>query len=262
MLFSEVLAQLRPETDGWSVEVGEDWQQGRTIFGGLQTALAVQALRTLVPDLPLRVVQTTFMAPVPAGRIRLQGRVLRTGKSAVHTECRLHDGDQTLCLVVAIFGAGRESTLRIEPRRPDAPGADDPQRELPFVPGITPAFTRHFQFRWCEGGFPYTGAAQAVTKIHVRFREPTKATDTQLIALADTIPSPGLSTFRKPVIASSLTWTLELLDLDTHFAADAFWRMDAEVSAAADGYLAQSVQLWNPAGRLAALSRQSVVVFG
>ncbi len=262
MLFSDLMAQLRAEDGGWTVEISEDWRQGRTVFGGLQTALAIRALRNLVPTLPLRVVQTTFIAPVTGARIRLEGRVLRTGKSAVHTECRLLDGDQTLCLVVAIFGSGRESALAIAPSMPDAPGADDPRKELPFIEGVVPTFTKHFQFRWSEGGFPYTGAKEARTKIHVRFREPTSLDETHLIALADTIPSPGLSTFRKPAMASSLTWTLEVLDHDMDFASDAFWRMDAEVTGGRDGYLAQSALLWNPAGRLAALSRQSVVVFG
>ena len=63
-------------------------------------------------------------------------------------------------------------------------------------------------------------------------------------------------------MASSLTWTLEFTDHRFDFPHEAFWRMDTEVTAASDGYLAQTALLWNPAGGLCALSRQSVVVFG
>lgn len=262
MRFDEVLAGVVPDGPDWTCAVPEDWAQGRTVFGGLQAALAVRALRALVPAVPLRVLQTTFMAPVPAGPLQLRARVLRTGKSAIHTECRLMDGEQTLCLVVAIFGSARESAIAVAPTPPPAPAPDDPKKELPFVPGVTPAFTQHFQFRWSEGGMPYTGAREPRTKIHLRHRENAALDETHVIALADAIPSPGISMFRKPAMSSSLTWTLEILDHDHTFAADGWWRIDAEITAGRDGYLAQSAELWNPAGRLAALSRQSVVVFG
>lgn len=264
MRFDDILTSLTPEgAEAWAITVTEDWAQGRTVFGGMQAAVAVAALRRLVPvEVPLRVVQTTFIAPVPAGRLQLRARVLRSGKSAIHTECRIVDGDQTLCLVVAIFGSGRDSALRYAPQRPEAPGADDPKKELPFVPGIAPVFTQHFQFRWSEGGFPYCGAKEPRTKIHIRLRDAGPTNDAHLVALADAIPSPGISVLKKPAMSSSLTWTLELLDHDYDFPPEAFWRMDAEVTGGGDGYLAQTAALWNPAGRLAALSRQSVVVFG
>ncbi len=262
MRFSEVLAGLVPTADGCAVTVPEDWQQGRTVFGGMQTALAVAALRRLVPvDVPLRVVQTTFIAPVPAGVVNLQTRVLRTGKSAIHTECRIVSGEQTQCLIVAIFGSGRASTLRRTPQQPPESRPDRAPRELPYFKGIAPPFTQYFQFRWSEGGFPYSGAAEPSARIQVRFRDETTLDETHVVALADSIPSPGISMLKQPAMSSSLTWTLELLDQDYAFAPDRFWRLDAEVTAAADGYLAQTVEMWNPQGRLAALSRQSVVVF-
>jgi hypothetical protein len=40
------------------------------------------------------------------------------------------------------------------------------------------------------------------------------------------------------------------------------WRVDAEMPAARDGYISQSVMIWAPNGVPAALSRQSMVVFG
>ncbi len=263
MIYSDLLAGLQRTDAGWSIALGDDWLQGRTAFGGLQSSMCVRALRDLVPPhLPPRPLQTPFIAPGPAGTVHLRAQVLRTGGSTVHAEARIVDGDQTLCLVVAVFGRSRSSAVSVA-AAPAEPGeAADPKREFPYIEGVTPAFTRHFVMRWTRGGFPFQGSAEPYTRIHVRHREPQPMDETHLIALADTVPSPGLSILRKPVMASSMTWTLELFDQRTDFAAEAFWRMDTEVTAGADGYLGQSAQMWTPDGRLAALSRQSVVVFG
>ena len=67
---------------------------------------------------------------------------------------------------------------------------------------------------------------------------------------------------KKPAMASSLTWTLELLADRFNAAPDGPWLMDAEVSSGRDGYLSQSAVLWTPQWQAAALSRQSVVAFG
>lgn len=263
MIFTEAMNTVRAGEGGCVADVGDDWLQGRTAFGGLQTALAIRALRLQVPaELPLRVVQTTFMAPVPAGPVRLDARILRTGKSAIHGECRISDGAQALCVVVAIFGNSRTSALRLSPTPADIPMTTDPKREMPYVAGISPTFTQHFVMRWSRGDRLFSGSQQTFTSIHVRHRDAQALDETHVVALADTVPSPGLSMLARPAMASSLTWTLELLDHHFDYSHEAFWRMDTEVTAGGDGYLAQSAQLWTPDGRLAALSRQSVVVFG
>ncbi|QHS10215.1 acyl-CoA thioesterase II [Sinimarinibacterium sp. NLF-5-8] len=262
--FNQLLDAVHLDDDGLCHSQGHpDWTQGRTLFGGLQTALAVRVLRQKIGDaLPLRSVQTTFMAPVPPAAFTLVPQILRMGGSTIHGECRIVSGDDVLCSVVAVFGKSRPSSIRIAPARPEIERDPDAAAELPFIDGLTPAFTQHFQLRWAQGGFPFTGAAQPRTRIHVRFRQPQTLTEAHLIALADTVPSPGLSVLKKPAMASSMTWTLELFDQRTEFAAQDWWRMDTVIDAAAEGYLGQSAHLWTPDGQLAALSRQTVVAFG
>lgn len=265
MRYSEVLDSLRPRADGWSARVSDDWQQGRTLFGGLQAALAVRAMRQLpeTAGLPLRVLQTTFVAPVPAGEVKLEARVLRTGKSTVHVEARLLVDGGVGCALLAVFGAARPSRIVLAPPPPPLDPKVPHGAELPYIEGMTPAFTQHLRFQWADGGFPYSGADEARTRIFVALQETGAIGESEVIAYADAIPSPALSTLRKPTVASSLTWTLELLTdrFDTS-PPDAPWLMDAEVSAGRDGYLSQSATLWNPLGEAVALSRQSVVVFG
>ncbi|NGY04695.1 acyl-CoA thioesterase [Solimonas terrae] len=262
MQFSELMASVSGAGSEWRVAVTPDWQQGRTLFGGLQAALAVQAMRGLIGNAaPLRTLQTTFIAPIPAGDIRIATRVLRSGRSATQVEAQLFDGEQLACAVLGIFGLSRESVLAIAPPWPGLTVEPPEARELRYVEGVTPAFTQYLNFRWASGGFPFRGAAEPKTQIYVRLREDRPVGELQLIALADSIPSPGLSVLNTRAQASSMTWMLELLRPDYDPAGDAWWLMDAEVNAAQSGYLSQAATLWSPDRKAVALSRQSVVAF-
>jgi len=263
MRFSEILSAMRGRDGDWLANVDEGWLQGRTVFGGLQAAIGIKAMRGLVPaELPLRTLQATFVAPVPAGEIRVEARVLRSGKSATQVEARLYDGAQLACSLLGIFGSGRPSALSIVPGYPDVPKDVESARELRYMPGITPAFTQNVCMRWAQGKFPFMGAEHPKTQIYVSFNDEPDIDDMLVTGLADIIPSPGLSLLKSPVPASSLTWTLEFLVDRFDAPAQAAWLMDAEVTAAGDGYMHQTATLWSPQRRAVALSRQSVVVFG
>jgi acyl-coenzyme A thioesterase PaaI-like protein len=265
---TQIVAALRVEEPGvHAVEVSDDWTQGRTLFGGLQAALLVRAMRSQLPaadaQLALRSLQVTFVAPVFAGRLRIRSRLLRTGKSAVHCEARIESADgHTECLAVAVFGRSRPSALSFAPSRPVV--ARDPQasRQIEWLAGASPLFTRYLEQRWSAGGFPFTAAAEPHTQIHLRYRDEPCIDESLVIALADSIPSPAISTLREPAMASSLGWTLEMLRDTWPTDGTRFWLMDAVADAAADGYVSQSATLWSDDDRPVALSRQSAVVFG
>src|SRR3546814_14578680 len=105
MQFSQLLSAMRGADGEWQVDVPADWQQGRTLLGGLQAALAVRAMRGLVPDsTPLRTLQATFITPVPAGPLRIVARVLRSGKSATHLEADLYASGEITCRAPGSLG--------------------------------------------------------------------------------------------------------------------------------------------------------------
>jgi acyl-CoA thioesterase len=262
MLFSQVLAAAVADRGGLTTPVPPDWLQGRSLFGGLQVALAVRAMRLLVPpDLPLRVVQTTFLAPVPAGPVHARAQVLRTGKNVTHVEARLLAGDQTACLVVGVFGRGRPSGVTVAPP-PSAPlpaGAD----AIPPVPPLgVAAFTQYFTMRWVDGDLPFSGSTRPDVRIEVSLRDEGPTSEEHLVAIADAPPPHALSFLREPVFGSSLTWTLELLAHDFDRWSLQGWLLDVELAAARDGYTSQSILVRAPGGAPVALSRQSMVVFG
>lgn len=262
MLFSEIMGSMRQADGVWTTTVSEDWLQGRSVFGGLQAALALKAMRGLVPQGgPLRTLQATFLSPVPAGTMRVRAQVLRAGKSATHVEGRLLDqAGQTLCQAIGIFGAARASAVRIVPRQPPVESAKPVQ--FPFVKGVTPEFTQHFAMRWLRGGMPFSGSSLPENVLELDMRDSGTASDEHVLAIADVIPPVALSLLKAPSPGSTMTWMLEMLHDQVETLPLQGWRMDAQVVAAGEGYTSQSGLLWGPGGVPVALSRQNMVIFG
>jgi acyl-CoA thioesterase len=263
MRLAEIVQGLRRDDAGLSAHAPDSWTQGRTLFGGLQAALLVRAMRLQADtDLPLRSLQTTFIGPVPAGELRLEARRLRAGKSALHADAQILSADgELLCTAIAVFGRARESSLNFAPRAPSVPLSAEAARRIPHLEGISPRFTTFVEQRWASGAFPFCGGQEPRTQIWLRYPDEPRLDESLLIALADSIPSPAISVLRKPAPASSLCWTLELLADRWSADASAWWLMDAEASAARDGYVFQTATLYDGSGQAIALSRQSAVVF-
>jgi acyl-CoA thioesterase len=262
--FSTLLARATDEGDAVELDVPGEWMQGRSVFGGLQAALALRAMRAHVPpQTPLRTLQITFIAPI-AGHLRARATVLRAGANAVHVEARLAGIDGALAmLAIGVFGTPRTSAVSIAPVQPVI-AAQETVVELAYVQDVMPAFIQHFDARWLRGALPYTGSTERVHVVDVGLRDAddARATEAHVLALADFVPPIGLSFLRAPANGSTLTWMLELLADHFDHHAPRGWRVDCELFAARDGYTNQSVTLWAPDGSPAALSRQSMLVFG
>ena len=257
---SVLLSRIEARDGVSRVDVPEDWLQGRTLFGGMQALVGLAAMRSLAPDAPLRSLQVTFLAPVPGGPVTARAGILRSGKSATHVEAKIVDGDKTLCTMVGVFGLPRASAIALRPTQPAV--APSSAQELPWIPGVTPNFTQHFKARWVVGAPPWSGATEASNVIELGMRDTGHATESHVVAMADFIPPVALSFLTTPVAAASLTWMLELLPERFDSLPLDGWRIDAQMVAAHNGYLSQSLVLWGPGGEPVALGRQTMVVFG
>lgn len=258
--FSQLMARVERGEGTAAVDVPDDWLQGRTLFGGLQAAIVLAAMRTVAPAVPLRSLQATFLAPVPGGRVTARAAVLRSGKNVTHVEGRLVEGEETLALFVGVFGIGRESVANVLPEQSAVAARDGPAPER--IPGIAPNFTQHFEGRWLVGQPPFTGGRDVENVIDLSMRDTGTATEAHVVAMADYIPPIPLSFLTERVPGASLAWMLELLAEDVSGLALSGWRIDARLSAAGGGYAHQSLVLWGPGGVPVALGRQSMVVFG
>jgi acyl-CoA thioesterase len=258
--FSQLMKRAKRAEGAALLEVPSDWMQGRTVFGGLQVAIALEAMRTVVPGATLRTIQATFVAPVAEGVVSARANLIRQGKSATHVEARLVDGDVTLAIVIGVFGSARTSKAVRHPTQPVV--TSDAATEVPFVAGLVPNFTQHFSARWLRGTFPFSGQPNHAQVIEVGMKDEGPTTAGHVVSIADFIPPVAMSHLDSPAPGSTLTWMLELLRDDVRELPLAGWRVDAELVAARDGYTSQSVMVWGPGGIPVALSRQSMLVFG
>lgn len=261
---SDILSGRRLDGDIVTFTATEDWAQGRTMFGGFLSALAVVAMRdTLGLDMPLRALQTNFVGPVPAGDVVYRTRLLRQGKNVSQVQCDIYSEGVLAGLVVGVFGAARETALPVlTPKRTALPKGPDELPGVPFIPKVTPAFLQHIDLRWAVGSIPYTGQPFWESGIHLRSLDKNLSPEVLIVMLSDGPPTPCLSHFTGPVMASSVSWSLELPPLPVEQIGDGWFQIDMETKAAAEGYVNQSARLWTPHGQLASLGYQVVAVYG
>jgi acyl-CoA thioesterase len=261
--FSKLMASAKGEGGTVVLDVPADWMQGRSVFGGLQMALALRAMRTLVPASTLRTLQATFIGPVKEGAMHARAQVLRSGKNAVHVEARIVDGDVPLAIVIGVFGEARRSAVTLVPSRPHVTVAEGVRlRALSDMPGMAPSFTQHFDAQWMRGAPPFSGDRAREHVIALAMKDDGNATEEHVVALADFIPPIALTYLEGMAPASTLTWMLEVVADKVDHLPLRGWRVDAELVAGHDGYTSQSVMLWGPDGAPVAISRQSMLVFG
>jgi len=258
--FSQLMQSAKDEAGMVTLDVPPDWMQGRSVFGGLQVALALRAMRALTPDLVLRTLQTTFVAPVAEGVVRVRAERLRSTRTAAHVEARIVDGSATLAIMIGMFGAARSSTVAVAPVQSPIEAID--AIDFRFVPGLTPSFTQHFVGRWLRGRPPFSGATECEHVLEIDFVDEGLATEGHVVAIADFIAPIALSHLGAPAPGSTINWMLELLADRVDPLPLGGWRVDAQLAAAHDGYTSQSVMVWGPGGVPVAISHQSMLVFG
>lgn len=261
------LQEMLDQAATGTVHVEEGWGQGRATYGGLVGAVAYSALRgqlTADPAPPLRSLTVNFVAPVAPGEAEAEATILRAGSSATQGQVLLRQGGKPVAAVLAAFGAPRESVIRVEPTAITMPSLPEPEsiEPFPYIPGATPDFFQHVELRLADGGFPFSGSDTSHMSGWMRFREaPATFDERHFVAIADAWPPAVIQMLPTPAPGSSLTWTLEILD-DVTAAPDTQWAYAVHTDQARDGYAHTDARIWHPDGRLVAISRQTVSVFG
>jgi acyl-CoA thioesterase len=263
-LFATLIEKMKNTGENPRIHVPDDWMQGRTVYGGLVAALALQSMRAHVPEeRKVRTLFVSFIGPLDAQPFHIQTRQLRSGKSVTTIESRVIQNDTICCTTVGSFGADRDSRIRIPPiTRPEMPDTSS-AFELPFIEGLTPTFTRHFDYRWAMGDFPFSGKGGQEIGGWINFREQTDCfTEEWLVALADAWPTPVLSQLTEPAAASTMTWSLGFVHLDrVACSQNDWWTYHCVVDSAERGYVHERSTIWDPEGYLAVYSHQTNTVF-
>lgn len=244
--------------DPLALDAPPSWSQGRTLYGGMTTALAWAAAARTFPEVPpLRSVQAAFVGPA-AGRLTFAPEILRQGKSATTVGVDVR-GEAGLAARLAFFcGAARPSKVAHE--RAAAPSASAPV-DLPAVltAGQGPTFAQNYDVRHVSGGLPFSGGAPEFV-MWARVREADGADPlVSLIALADVLPPASMPVFPEFGVISSLSWSFDLDRLPED--ASAWYLCRAISESAADGYSRQAMDVWDASGRRVLAGRQTVAIF-
>jgi len=261
---------LAPLDGGNAVQVAPAWGQGRATFGGLVAALlyrrAAAVLRARGEDLaqkPPRSLSFSLVAPLAPGDACVEVSVLRAGKSVIQAEARILQQGQVAAMMLASFGASRVSEVIITPEPAPAFAAPADLQALPYIAGVTPEFTQHFEFRWAVGKLPFVEKATTGDMGgYVRFRQPTHGFGVDhLLGLVDAWPPAVLPMFSKPAPISTLAWTIEFTDAALPARGDDFVQYLAQTDFSAQGYAHIHSRTWRRDGALLAIGRQTVAIF-
>ncbi|WP_235536742.1 thioesterase family protein [Phenylobacterium sp. Root700] len=246
--------------DIFSVELPDNWLQGRTAYGGLTAAICLEAAQRSTANLPpLRSAQFALVGPA-TGALRIQPSVLRRGRSTVFVGVDLTGAAGLAARGALAFGEGRNSVLdHLDVAAPNV-AAWDACPELFTSPG-RPAASHHFDMRLAGGARPRTPDSDPMMQTWLRHKEAAaNACLPGLVALADAPPAAATVLFPHMAPFSTMTWALDMLT-DAPASASGWWLAECSAQSVRQGYSTQSMTLWNDLGAPVIAMRQSVAIF-
>ena len=267
MSFSEYLESAK----SGEVSFDKSWSQGRAGFGGLVAALSYQNMvEQLSDDRPLRSLQVSFVGPVAADEtFTLSSTILREGKSVTHVQGVGQQQDQVQLTVLGAFGHSRSSGIQVSQSPVMFEEKPEEQRSLRSLGAMVPAFTQHFDFRYCTA-LPFEGTEQTRMRGFIRFspsvlspseQATSKIGIPELLALIDAWPPTPLPMLKEVAPASSLSWTVEFMHPLPSVEPEEYCQYEASIEHAENGYGHTKAKLWNSKGELIAISQQTVTIF-
>ncbi len=245
--------------DDHSAEIADGWSQGRAAYGGLVGALALAATRKLVTDgKSVRSMMGSFVAPAPSGKVDIEPKIVRAGRSVTQASCQVLAGNRVCFQMLAAFGELRGGASH-PPTRAFKPPARESIDQLVANP-FMPPFLKYFDCHWF-GNPPLSGSTDTNLGFWVKHSaDVSRYPAEKIVALADYPPPVFMTHFNKPIRISSLTWSLEFVTPPEEIESEWFY-LDFDMDAASNGYTQQSGYLFAEDGTLCALSRQCMVYF-
>lgn len=256
MTLAEILRTAIRTPGGLEVVVPEAWLQGRTAYGGLTAALALEAATSMGEFPPLRSAQVSFVGPL-SGRVRVQAETLRRGKSAVFVGVDVL-GETGLGLrAVFVFMSQRASGVdHSVAAPPDHVPAD--VAEPAFRRTAGPHFTGNFDYLHAR---PADAARVPADFLRwVRLAEPPPPGAVALMAIGDALPPAAMELMVEKGPVSSMTWLINVL-VDEPVTRDGWWLLQSTATYARHGCSSQSMAIWNADGVPVATGMQSVALF-
>lgn len=257
------LANLVPALVQGAATVPEEWSQGRTAYGGLLAAVGMESLSAQVPEgRRAKSFTVAFLGPIPPGQtFEVKSAILTSGKSMTVGQVQIRVEGEVRFSQMVTYAADRSSAVAITPAcAPTWPAAEE-LPALPFIPKVTPNFTQAFEYRWAEGPMPFSGAQDGFFGGYFRFRDQPGAAEVALAGMFDAWPPAVLPLLKGPAPASTVNWSVQLLDLPQVQEGE-WWCYRAHTVAASAGTATTKSELFAPDGRMVACAEQLVAIYG
>ncbi|WP_371188618.1 acyl-CoA thioesterase [Thalassotalea maritima] len=274
VLLKQVISQLSVDkTQGHNaatdtlradIVIDKSWAQGRTVFGGLTSAIAYQAIACQVTDgRLLRSLSINFIAPIQVGEsLKIYVEQLRHGKNVSQYQARIMQNEQVCLLAMASFGVERVSSITVTNTDRQIMAPPKKPSFLPPIPGVVPKFLRHIDLALVDSRLPFTNSKRSDLRGWMRFSEaPQSITDAHIITLIDSWPPAVLQMLKWPAPASTMSWNIEFIHPHRRINPSNWFAYQVQTRQAADGYAHTEANVWDSYGELIAISRQVVTVF-
>ncbi len=257
---NQLLGAGRAEGSARRYAIGADWMQGRTAYGGISAAVALDAvLAEHTPHAPLRSAQISFVGPI-GGEVAVTTRELRRSKSSLFVGADVTSEAGYGTNATFTFLGARDSHVDLASM--PAPQIADPDAlESVADHPMRPSFTRKFDMRPRGGrGFGHAKAdADIVTWVRW-VDQPSAPATVSLLALGDALPPAAITMFREFGPVSSSTWTQHYLSDDPQ-TEDGWWLLASRSNWVRRGFSVQEMQIWNARRELVALGTQGVALY-
>ena len=257
MTLPDILAAATRSADGWRATVPPTWLQGRTSYGGLSAALALETARGLLPDAPpLRSAQISFVGPL-SEEVTVTAEILRQGRNATFVEARVSGASGLGLTATFVFMAPMDSKVDLaEHPMPSVLKPEDASGGKHLTDNF---FFNNFNWRY---GLPRPAEPVADINRWVQL----KARDgldpmTELLAIADATPPAAMPLMTGGIgPISSMTWLINILTPEP-VTRDGWWFLRTESNYARAGCSSQTMSVWNADGQPMATGMQSVALF-
>ncbi len=252
-----MLAAARPTADGFITEIPAVWMQGRTSYGGLSSALALEAARRVGGGLPpLRSATINFIAPL-AGEVMVRARLLRQGRNASWVAAEVSGEAGVGLTATFVFMGPVASELHLNHAQPPA-GWIAPEEAHPLPARCGPDFIGQFEARFA---LPHPDELRPEIVWWVRLNDRAGLDPmVELVLIADAL-LPGVMPLLRKGPVSSMTWLVNLLT-PAPVTRDGWFLLRAAGTYAEDGCSSQEMGVWNAHGAPIAAGMQSIAVFG
>ena len=227
------------------------------LFGGYVLALALEACRAAVPkpDHRERSLSLNFLRRVQEGRMRIEVKVERSGRTVSNLSFRMEVGGKTVATGIAMFATDRDSENFMVLPKPDLTLPEGEPERSP-IPAPT---MDHLQIWPNEAGLLLAGADVTEGGGWMKLRQPGGADERFGFFAADGCVPVAYARFSQPQIGGSLDFTAFFRERFPSSVIDGGEpvRIVLRSASAHLGYVDEDAEIWSADGELLMLTRQT-----